>query len=1284
METARYKILLLSLALILAPLSGFSIDRSLTVLSSSANEFRFVYDFSGELETLTVVDYGVAADYLSRVVQIALPPGSEAELLSVTGEPSARAAKVASSAGGSTDLVALGKAREIRGRRIIGVRLNPLAGGTSYVSIEVSIGFTKATATAALTAPSSDPGFDRIWAAALANYEMARGWPIIDRRASARGATSVESSQILASSDDWYQVKLNHTGLIRISGAELASAGISLSGLDPDNIRMFTAGGLPLPLDNDESRPELREVALLIVDGGDGSFGSSDQIYFYGEAPDRWTYEAGVDPEYVNNIYTTTHTYWLTTTGNFAGQPARMAQVSAAPGAGSPTVVNSAWFRVHSEEDNIISTEPDGHIWDYYNWFWTEGPSETVYFSLPGLTIDSTVSIHIQGRSNRNISLQVNSAPAVRTDVSSTSCEFESDDLLGGTVQNRFDISLPAQSGDVPGYLDYVEVEYWGSLLPILNELDFALEAAVGDTRVEVVDAFDQIPTIFDISDPLTPVVLTGFNRSGGLVTFQREMTSGGTNRFYLAPLGEAGQVSSIAPVEVNDPRLNAAQCDMIIVTTASLESHLDDYIAYREAQGHAIRVETIDDIMTCFGYGMTDPTAIRDYLKYAYENYPSPAPSVALFVGDASYDFLNILGTGVANLVPSYIRPGDRTYSDDNYVYFGDYGILDEDGDRLFDMMTARWSVRSAAEVDAIVEKTIDYEDPSELDDWRTRITLVADDEHTRERDDELFHTTQTETLEKQYVPRLLNRNKIYLLEYPFVNRMKPAVNDAIVDAFDEGSLVVNYVGHGNPDVWSHEYVFQRTTDLPRLANTGKLPLVYAASCDIGFFDDPAREGMAEDLLVMPKAGAIGVISATRLVYASDNAQFNRAVFTKLFGDQDMSICEAVFAAKVERQYPSPDPTPYPVDNDRAYIYMGDPLLRLGYPRLRVEFSESPDSLKALEASRVQGRVVDLSGNPVGGNGTLSITVYDADRERSYYLADDSEGLEYSVAGPHIFRGSTPITNGSFDFQFITPLDVGYRGKTARISVYADLGEIDGIGLVDSLPVSDDLANSDDYTGPSIVYAIASRTDYQPGDLLNHNDVVEISMTDPTGINLIGSVGHGITLTIDEAAENAVDLTTRFEYQPGDFTSGRLTFGLNDISPGAHTLKVKAWDNANNVSLLEFPVTIGDDNRLVIDELLNYPNPMEEATTFYFGLSQAAEQVDLEIYTLSGKSIWQTSRYDLQADHYPNSVAEISWNGCDDTGDRVATGVYIYRLLAKAAGRGETVEQFGKIVVLN
>ena len=1288
MERHQYSSLLLPVFLSLASLSAQAQPDRLEIIQSSDQEFHFVFRTGPYLESLRPEFKADSSVSYYQTIQVAVPADASARLVSAEGGSVVPWPEGVSVVGrlASRPLVELGRPVIVRGRKLVSVRVNPVVAGGRYTEIEIRIAFDRRRSALALTT-AADTQFDRVLSAVIANYDVARTWPVIDRRRPEQASLTAEAEELLTAADQWYKVRTDRTGLYRLTGAQLAAAGIGLTGLYSDSVRLFNAGGVPLAVENDVPRPEFAEVALMVLDGGDGLINSQDQIIFFAEAVDRRTYRFDSPPAYVNNRYTNENVYWLAVSGDFDSSSVRMGQIDGSPTGPAAPLVDSYWNRVHVEQDNLISKESDGHIWDYYNWFWTDDTAMTVYVATPGALGADSAFVHVDARTNRDVDLRINGVSAVPIGCGSTQCQFYTYSLTGGAGQlNRFDFRLEPINATIPPYFNFVEVVYRGSMAPAGNQLDVYLNGVDGVFDLQLVDQFSAAPTIFDLSNPQRPVVVAGYVRGGGTIEFRAALATTEVNRFYVEPVGQARAPLSIGAVEFTDLRTPAGQADLLLVTPRALEPAVGEYLAYREAQGRAIEVVAVEDIMDNFSYGLYDPTAIRDFLRFAYESYPAPAPSGVLFVGDANYDFLDHLGTGVANLVPSYIRPVDRSYSDDNYVYFGDFGILDSDGDRGYDMMTARWPVRAAAEIENIVAKIRGYESPSNFGSWRTRVTLVADDEHTNERHDETFHTTQTEELEREHLPRYLNRQKIYLWDYPFVNREKPAVNDAIVSAFNAGAVVVNYVGHGNPDVWSHEQVFQRGADLPRLHNFDRLPLVFAASCDIGFFDDPRREGMAEDLLELATGGAIGVVSATRLVYAADNAQFNQVVYDNLFGRPDLSICEAVFAAKLQRQYSSPDDTiPTRVDNDRAYTFFGDPLIKLGVPGLRVEFTDAPDSLIALGVTRLRGQVVDAQGAPYSGDGTLFLTVYDSDRRRVYRIETDTTAIVYYMPGPSIYRGTASITAGSVDVQFITPVDVTYRGTSARISAYGALAHAEAVGLVDSIRVADAVAQVTDSVGPQIEYAIVGRDRFVSGDVVSRGDLLSIRLADPSGINLVGGIGHGITLVVDDEVEKAVNLSGLFEYDRDDYTAGGLIYApADDIPEGRHRLKVKAWDNANNVATSEFEIEMVLDRRLAINELLNYPNPMGDLTTFYFQLTQPVEQLSLEIFTLSGKNIWSRRHYGLAADYYPNSRVSVVWDGRDADGDRVATGVYIYKATAVPQSEGETVEEFGKIVVVN
>jgi hypothetical protein len=388
------------------------------------------------------------------------------------------------------------------------------------------------------------------------------------------------------------------------------------------------------------------------------------------------------------------------------------------------------------------------------------------------------------------------------------------------------------------------------------------------------------------------------------------------------------------------------------------------------------------------------------------------------------------------------------------------------------------------------------------------------------------------------------------------------------------------------------------------------------------------------------------------------------------------------MFTAKMLHQLWAGGPTTQ-TNNDRAFIYLGDPLLKLAEPNLAVRYQTAPDSLVALEAVLVTGEIVDEFGAVFHGDGRLDIRVYDSD-EWKHYVSSEHGGtggvFDYSVDGAAIYRGSASITDGRFSFEFMPPLDIGFGGHRARIMAYASLDSVDAAGIVDSVYVAESFTQVTDSVGPSIVYSFRGLSNFADGDLIQPGDTLQIVISDPSGINLTGGLGHGVTLELDGRSDRVLNLTERFEYDIDDFTSGRVEYAPDNLAVGQHQFKIKAWDNANNSASVEFAAEMVAAGGPVITELLNYPNPMQAATRFSFYVARQLESFSLEIFTLSGRKIKSYSQNSL----LPGYHDEIEWRGDDSGGDRVATGVYIYKATARPADGRDKVEMFGKVVVIN
>jgi hypothetical protein len=363
--------------------------------------------------------------------------------------------------------------------------------------------------------------------------------------------------------------------------------------------------------------------------------------------------------------------------------------------------------------------------------------------------------------------------------------------------------------------------------------------------------------------------------------------------------------------------------------------------------------------------------------------------------------------------------------------------------------------------------------------------------------------------------------------------------------------------------------------------------------------------------------------------------------------------------------------------------MYFGDPFLKLAVPQYNIQIDSTLDSLQALQPARITGSIVDDNNAPVLSDGQLIINVFDSERDKTYRLVNSNgvviQEIDYKVAGPTIYRGSATITNGSFDFTFMSPLDIGYGGSGAKVSMYAVLNNVDAVGVIDSISIATTIANSNDSLGPDINLSFSGKPFQVSGNIISPGDILEIELSDQSGINLTGGLGHGITIEIDDEASSVINLTGLFNYDQDDFTTGNISYNLTELEPGLHSFKLKAWDNANNSSTVAFMAEIVSSASLAIQELLNYPNPMVDVTSFSFSLTQAVEKLSLEIFTLSGRKINSFYRFALAPAYYD----DIVWDGRDADGDRVATGVYIFKATA-VPNSGEAVEEFGKIVVIN
>jgi hypothetical protein len=132
---------------------------------------------------------------------------------------------------------------------------------------------------------------------------------------------------------------------------------------------------------------------------------------------------------------------------------------------------------------------------------------------------------------------------------------------------------------------------------------------------------------------------------------------------------------------------------------------------------------------------------------------------------------------------------------------------------------------------------------------------------------------------------------------------------------------------------------------------------------------------------------------------------------------------------------------------------------------------------------------------------------------------------------------------------------------------------------------------------------------------------------------------------------------------------SCKLNYMPSLATDGVYTLVVQAKDRSNNSSgSLNYQINFEVINHATITDVMNYPNPFTTATHFVFTItgSEVPTMFRIQIMTITGKLVREIERDELGSLHIGRNITEYAWDGRDQYGDRLANGVYFYRVLTK------------------
>lgn len=150
-----------------------------------------------------------------------------------------------------------------------------------------------------------------------------------------------------------------------------------------------------------------------------------------------------------------------------------------------------------------------------------------------------------------------------------------------------------------------------------------------------------------------------------------------------------------------------------------------------------------------------------------------------------------------------------------------------------------------------------------------------------------------------------------------------------------------------------------------------------------------------------------------------------------------------------------------------------------------------------------------------------------------------------------------------------------------------------------------------------------------------------------------------------------------RFVPASGPANVAHIEYRPAFVNDGVYMLTVQASDRSGNASgQYDYRVRFEVINRPTITEVLNYPNPFTTNTRFVFTVtgSEPPTQMRIQIMTVTGRVVREVRMHELGPIRVGRNITEFAWDGTDEFGDKLARGVYLYRVIAQL--NGEDIEQ--------
>lgn len=1168
---------------------------------------------------------------------------------------------------------------------------------------------------------------------AVVNPEAFRfdGSPRRSFAASRREGTYVKSDEkaIVFSVDNGISTKLDQetnvehscNGVYSLSPSELSYLGSNIPVGElrvRAGYRMVYDTITPAP---EKIPPSLQEVDVLVRDkNGDGFFNGSDELLFYGSALHFWFFNKYVDridtiTEGLTVVYDTIYAgvwdfrfndfdykrhYWVT-----RGIGSAMERAEAVVGPGVP---QSTGLKLRRSKIPSNLTTPDdvymGHASRDWKWQTVDEVVSTFTGTLEtyNASVTDSVGVRLWIPKKRK---SYNSDAYVIIGTDSTDLELDdgvSNWYYGPISAENFTFEATSKNGNDFYYdVSSFDMRYRRNLdMSSSSVLHFFSEEARGVATYTITNVpaaytlvlrLDELHNTTEIIDTIVSGGSYSFTDSTGL-GYEYYLVSEGSGAYKT--VSEATTFPNYAYHATNSYVKRAITThttnnDYIIVTSPELLAYADTLASYKVAAGLQPVIFSTEDIYREFSGGAVDPTAIRNAMTLLRAS--TGELKYLLLFGGGHYDYKGYISSERNHLLP---------YLDDDEILIEDFfGYLDAGEDvskqALSDLYIGRVPAKDVIDAGRYVEKYKELEaNEVSTGDWENRIVLINDDDSQKGKIDPVRgHEVSSDLVNDEIVAKKSDIliQEINLFEYPFgAGFTKPKAKEALFNYIKEGSLAINYFGHGAYHAISDEDLFL-SSDMSTLTNfnRGKYFIFSAFSCSVGFFDLPDRDAIASELLFIEGGGAIASVSSTRTAYHDSNQKFGRAYFRELLDSTDAvrSLGSAYGIAKS-------------FHNLNRYALLGDPAYapysaRRTMPLVLKNGNGVPaNSFKVFENITIEGTLPSEIASQANNHIVISLQNQPRlDEKRKDGGGPANRDVTYDIPGEILYK-STPIaiTGNSFSHVITVPRSISQDtvGVNIKAFVYNSSSQV-ASAIVDTFIVNGvnlDGIDTTDKVGPQIRTRVAESGNALIGDggefadagakivvdgfrntAVPHDDgdtayidqvVLEFVISDSSGVDYFyNNAGEGITLEI-KGIQSLENVNAKFQSTDGS-KSGTIAYELKkeDVpGVGEYEMIITARDILGNVTREKYILDIKSmgEEQYNMGEFFCYPSPvsMGQTTRFWFNPKNSlVTKASLKIFTLDGRLIR----------HIKDVNSGYTWDLTDQRGNKLSPNVYMYRL---------------------